>query len=71
MGLRVTRAAPTINHVGPKVKGIVRVTSTQNFEDFKGFQVLKRFWKTLISDIECTPFIKPPYEMIQGLFWPS
>ena len=29
-----------INHVGPKVKGIVRVTSTQNFEDFKGFSVL-------------------------------
>ena len=51
--LWVTRAAPTINRVWPKVKGIVRVTSTQNFEDFKGFQVLNRFSKTLITDIEC------------------
>ena len=41
--------------MGPKVKGLVRVTSTQNFEDFKGFQVINRFSKTLISDIECMP----------------
>ena len=51
--LWVTRAAPTINRVWPKVKGIVRVTSTQNFEDFKGFSVLNPFSKTLIADIEC------------------
>ena len=50
----MTRAAPTINRVWPKVKGIVRVTSTQNFEDFKGFQVLNRFSKTLISHTECS-----------------
>ena len=42
-----------INHVGLKTKGIVRVASTQNFEDFKGFSVLNPFSKTLIADIEC------------------
>ena len=42
-----------INQVGLKTKGIVRVASTQNFEDFKGFSVLNRFSKTLIADIEC------------------
>ena len=42
-----------INNVGVKTKGIVRVASTQNFEDFKGFSVLNPFSKTLIADIEC------------------
>ena len=31
-----------INHVELKTKGILRVASTQNFEDFKGFSVLNR-----------------------------
>ena len=43
-----------INHVGLKTKGILRVASTENFEDFKGFSVLNRFSKTLIADIECS-----------------
>ena len=42
-----------INQVGLKTKGILRVASTQNFEDFKGFSVLNPFSKTLIADIEC------------------
>ena len=49
-----------INQVGLKTKGIVRVASTQNFEDFKGFSVLNPFSKTLIADIECilySPYI--------------
>ena len=45
-----------INQVGLKTKGIVRVASTQNFEDFKGFSVLNPFSKTLIADIECSWF---------------
>ena len=40
--------------MGLKTKGILRVASTQNFDDFKGFSVLNRFSKTLTADIACT-----------------
>ena len=43
--------------MGLKTKVIVRVASTQNFEDFKGFSVLNPFSKTLIADIECNSTI--------------
>ena len=60
-----------INQVGLKTKGIVRVASTQNFEDFKGFSVLNPFLKTLIADIECTslnsagPSPKIPHQEVE------
>ena len=43
--------------MGLKTNGILRVASTQNFGDFKGFSVLNQFSKTLIADIECMQYI--------------